>query len=278
MLLTSRVRRPCAALLAGALGASVAVAPVRAQTPVLPLSDLVNQPSDYAQRELLARGYVFTHSDQNGGKVWQYWWQSRDAVCARVAHVDGRATSIVGSSATDCNQRPGVSPPQTSSNANTGAAVAIGAAALLGIAALTHRSHERDQQKHQNEQQVAEFERGYRDGLYHQAYHDYNRSQAYVDGYNAGQQKRDVETRYRSPYGYHSGTAPYASLSDMTGMRASGLDADMQRRGFVTRGGYQANERAYATWWNGGTRQCVQVVTYQGRVEAVNPLVEGNCL
>jgi hypothetical protein len=71
---------------------------------------------------------------------------------------------------------------------NNATKAALAAAAIAGVAILAHRSHERDEEKHKNEQQTAEFERGYRDGLYHQTYHDYNRSQAYVDGYQAGQE------------------------------------------------------------------------------------------
>jgi hypothetical protein len=161
--------------------------PAWAQTPDLRLSDLVNQDSNYAQGELRNRGYVFIHADQRGSKLWQYWWKDRDNVCARVAHVDGRATSIVDVSPTDCNQYQ-QSSNQTqhaskSSGMSNAAKVAIAAAAIAGVAALAHRSHERDEQKHNNEQQVAEYERGYRDGLYHQPYHDYNRSQSDVDGY-----------------------------------------------------------------------------------------------
>jgi len=260
----------------GLLCASLAASPALAQAPVLPLSDLVNQGSDYAQRELGKRQYVFIHADNRGSKTWQYWWQNNDQVCARVAHVDGRATSIVSVSPTECNQQPSEQ-ARSSGGLSSGAKVAIGAAALLGVAALIHRSHERDNDKHNSEQQVAEYERGYRDGLYHQTYHDYNRSPSYVDGYNAGQQKREAETRYRSPSGYHSGNASYVSLTDLVGGRASNIDNVMRQRGFAPHGGYKSGDKAFATWWNASTRQCMQVIVSDGRVNAVNALVEGNC-
>jgi hypothetical protein len=261
----------------GFLCAALAVTPVLAQSPVLPLSDLVNQGSAYAQREMLKRNYVFTHAGQNGSKTWQYWWQNNDKVCARVALVDGRASSIVSVSPTECNQHP-THEERRSGGMSTGAKVAIGAAALLGVAALAHRSHERDESKHNNEQQVAEYERGYRDGLYHQPYHDYSRSQSYVDGYNAGQQKRDEETRYRSPHGHHSGHAAYVQLNDLIGARASGAEQGLGQRGFVSKGGYQSNNKAYGMWWNAATRQCVQTIVSEGRLQAINAIVEGNCL
>ena len=273
--LSPALQRATAALLCGAL----ATGPLQAQpaSPVGSLSDLVNQGWENTQRQLAARGYTYVHSDQRGSKQWQYWWIARDHLCARVAFVDGRASSIVEALPTDCNQQPAPEPSKDR-GMSTGAKVAIGAAALLGVAALAHRSHERDQAKHDNEQKVAEYERGYRDGLYHQPYHDYNRSQSYVDGYNAGQQKREAETSYRSPYGYHSGQVAYVNLNDLVGARASSADGEMRQRGFIDKGSYKSGSKAFGTWWNAGTRQCVQVVVSDGRLRSVTPIYEGNCL
>jgi len=281
------VSRTVNAPLAAVLCLALAMPTAWAQTPDLRLSDLVNQGSDYAQREMRNRGFVFIHADQRGAKLWQYWWNARDNVCARVAHVDGRASSIVDVSATDCNQypqtygQPAQQPaPQSgdSKGMSNATKAAIAAAAIAGVAVLAHRSHERNEEKHKSEQQTAEFERGYRDGLYHQPYHDYNRSQAYVDGYNAGQQKREAETSHRSPYGYHSGQAAYVPLNDLVGARAQYMDDDMRKRGFVNKGGYQSGNAAYSMWWNAGTRQCIQGVVSDGRIQSLNPIVEGNCL
>jgi hypothetical protein len=57
------------------------------------LSDLLNQDTHYAQRELPGRGHVFIHSNVKGRKTWQQWWQNRDSGYARVANVDGRTSS-----------------------------------------------------------------------------------------------------------------------------------------------------------------------------------------
>lgn len=279
-LLSKSLTAPLATLLC----LTLAMPPAWAQTPDLRLSDLVNRDSDYAQRELRNRGYVFIHADQRGSKLWQYWWQGSSGVCARVAHVDGRASSIVDVSPTDCNQYQPYQQSSTQSQQasssdgmSNAAKAAIAAAAIAGVVALAHRSHERNEDKHKDEQQVAEFERGYRDGLYHQPYHDYNRSQAYVDGYRAGQEKREAETSYRSPYGYHSGQAAYVSLNDLVGARATYMDDDMRKRSFVRKGGWQSGNSAYSLWWNAGTRQCIQGMVSNGRIQSLNPIVEGNC-
>ena len=275
-MMLNAIARALRAPLVGLLSASLSIGPALAQLPVATLSDLVNRDSNYAQRELQRRGYVFIHADQRGSKTWQYWWLPGPRECARVAHVDGRAISLVGVAIPDCNQQVEQASGD-SKGMSTGAKVAIGAAALLGVAMLVHKSHERDEQKHNDEQKTAEYERGYRDGLYHQPYHDYNRTQSYVDGYNAGQQKREAETSYRSNYGHHTGQASYVNLNDLVGARASSGDGEMQRRGFQTTGGYQAKGKSYTTWWNGNTRQCVKVVTHEGRFNSISPLHEGNC-
>jgi hypothetical protein len=55
------------------------------------------------------------------------------------------------------------------------------------------------------------------------------------------------------------------------------MDGEMQRRGFVNRGGNQSGGPAFSTWWNAGTRQCMQAVVSGGRVEGINSIYEGNC-
>jgi hypothetical protein len=166
------------------LSASLALGPAWAQVPMLDLSDLVNQGSDHAEREQRNRGYAFIYADPRGSKIGQYWWQSRDDVCA-------------------CG--------------------------------------------------------------------------AYVGGHNAGQQKRQAETSYRSPYGDHTGLAAYVPLNDLVGARASSMDGEMQRRGFMRHGGRHSGGQALSPSWNTGTRQCMQAVFADGRVRSISSLYDGNC-
>lgn len=50
------------------------------------------------------------------------------------------------------------------------------------------------------------------------------------------------------------------------------------QRGFVPKGGWQSGYSAYSMWWNGSIRQCIQGVVSDGRIQSLNPIVEGNCL
>ena len=66
---------------------------------------------------------------------------------------DGRYAEIDNVDESDCGQT------RKESGMSDGAKVAIGAAALLGIAALAHKSHHRDDRNY-NEEETADFERG----------------------------------------------------------------------------------------------------------------------
>jgi hypothetical protein len=261
--------------LTAVVAVALAVAPLPGQGQPVGFSDLVGQGDDYAAKELGWRGYVLTHSDSRDGSTWQYWWNASRKECARLAVSRGRVADVRTTDEHDCDQRSS----SGSQGLSDGAKVAIAAAAILGVAALAHKSHENDRNRaSQSPQDVAEFERGYRDGMYHQGYHNYNNRPEYRDGYEQGAGKRSAETSYRSPQGGHAGYAPYVNLQDLVGARASSADSDLRSRGFTDKGGYKASGRAYATWWNERTRQCVQSVTSDGRIERFESLYEGNCL
>jgi hypothetical protein len=259
---------------AGFVAAAMVAAPSASLAQPSDLADLVYQADEYASRELPARGYVLTHSDVRDHATWHYWWKSSTYQCARLTTSRGKVTDARLTDEHDCDQRSA-----GSAGMSDGAKVAVAAAAILGVAALAHKSHERDQQRsQQSPQDVAEFERGYRDGLYAQGYHNYNNRNEYSDGYRQGSDKRASETSYRSTSGKHSGYAPYVNVQDLVGARASSLEGEMRRRGFVDKGGYKSESRAFSNWWNASTRQCMQAVVGDGRVERINSLYEGNCL
>ena len=44
------------------------------------------------------------------------------------------------------------------------------------------------------------------------------------------------------------------------------------------KGGFKQGDRAFSMWWNGGTRQCLDMVVRKGRVERLESIIENNCL
>jgi hypothetical protein len=237
-------------------------------------TDLAYRDAGYASNQLSYRGYVLSHSaSAKDGAYWQYWWSHQRAQCLRIAVNRDQVTQVIRTDEHDCNQHV-----SGSSGPSKGAQVAIAAAAIAGVAALAHKSHESDKDRAaQSPQEVAEFERGYRDGMYHQGYHNYNNSRDYGAGYNKGTERRDAETSYRSSAGAHSGYAGYVNLIDLNGVRGSSAEDELRARGFASRGGYKEGNRSINTWWNGNTRQCVNVAVQDGRVANVSPIPDSNC-
>lgn len=77
--------------------------------------------------------------------------------------------------------------------AEKAAVAAVAAAALLGVAALSHHDgHYPDGVRYDEANDKAEFERGYRDGLHNSARNNYNNTQAYRNGYKSGLDERAI--------------------------------------------------------------------------------------
>lgn len=78
------------------------------------------------------------------------------------------------------------------------AAAAVVALGLLGIAAMAHHDdHYREGSKPQTAQEIADFERGYRDGLHNEAYNSVHSSAAYGNGFDAGHKERANRLAYK---------------------------------------------------------------------------------
>ncbi|UZJ40586.1 hypothetical protein OO006_09475 [Prosthecochloris sp. SCSIO W1101] len=77
--------------------------------------------------------------------------------------------------------------------AEEAAVAAVAAAAILGVAALSHHDgHYPDGVRYENSRDKAEFERGYRDGLHNAVRNNYNNTKAYRHGYKSGLDERDI--------------------------------------------------------------------------------------
>lgn len=223
-----------------------------AQTPNN-LSDLVNLRGRDAETQMENRGYSLFQTSRQGNSMITYWWNSRDKRCVRVRTYDGRFDQVRTVDNSDCNQRD--------NSGNKTAAVAVGAAALLGLAILASKSHHREDRNY-DARQTAQFERGFRDGLYNQPFHNYDNTDEYGKGYTKGVDQRRDETSYRSDYGMRGGSRPHVNVSDLPNHETSYTWGQLERRGFTL-----ANERTLAgnenqfLYWNSTTTQCVEVIS-----------------
>lgn len=188
-----------------ALSALLAAALVLQSLPVVAagandLRDVIGAKGRDGEPTLERRGYTHIDTAKSSTAAYSYWWHNADKACVRVTTRDGRYAEIINTDASDCGQT------RKETGMSDGAKVAIGAAALLGIAALVHKSHHRDDRDY-NEEQTADFERGYRDGLYNNSFHNYSNSREYNDGYSKGVDER----RHQSSYRWGNGNANYGA-------------------------------------------------------------------
>jgi hypothetical protein len=237
-----------------------------------PVTDLEGARAAGALEDMDRRGYVQTSSYKADGGSYTYWWNRDTKSCVRLLTRDGRIAATKTSTAQDCGQR------SSGGGGNDAAAAAIaGAAILAGVAALSHKSHHRNDQEYNDSQSYAEFERGHRDGLMAHSFADYNNSKQYRDGYQSGVNERGYQSGYRSDNRSYQ-TSSYRSVTpvyvdDLQGARASGALSDLESRGFRSVDSFQSGSNGAGTvWWNGRTRQCVQVITVDGHIDSVSDI------
>lgn len=244
------------------------LAAAQASTPA-DLADLVGARGRDGEGELQARGYFLNHVSKIGGVSYTYWWNSSARACVRVMTENGRYAKIKTAHGTDCNQY------SRHDKNDKAAAVAAGAAAILGLAVLAHKSHHRDDLDYDVDQTAA-FERGFRDGLYNMPFHNYGNSSEYSFGYTRGVEERRHQTSHRTDYGTRGGSHAHVNVSDLGDQETTYVWGQLERRGFQL-----AHERKLGggqfqwLYWNGKSGQCAEVisedtwVSYVGEASAV---------
>jgi hypothetical protein len=198
-----RLSRAIACLLAGTL--SLPSATVWAG-PADDLRDLVGAKGAGGEADLERRGYTHIDTNKSSSAAFSYWWNNQKSSCIRVTTKDGRCQTKKETGMSD------------------GAKVAVAAAALLGVAALAHKSHDRNDRNY-NDRQTADFERGYRDGLYNNSFNSRGAGGEYNDGYNRGVDERRQQSSYRYGQGndnYGSGWTRCASENDYCSIPGAG--------------------------------------------------------
>ncbi|RKS91387.1 hypothetical protein DFR51_0950 [Sphingosinicella microcystinivorans] len=235
------------------------------------VSDLVDARASSGESQLYARGYSLHHTSPGDDRNWGYWWNGSKKKCLSVVTMDGRYSAITEAPNSDCGHK--------ADNNAAGVAAAVGAAAIIGAVALSHKSHNHDDGNHySNSADEAEYERGYRDGLYNYSYHNYSRSNAYSDGYGAGTSQRGHEAPHRDGYAYAGGYAAYNGFGDVVGRNNADADDMLRSRGFAYFGKDTSDGSGHErTYWNARTKQCISVRTRSGSVYDAHSIKKKNC-
>lgn len=239
-------------MIAAAAASSLVATPVLAQK-ASALAGLNGAPAANAEDELRSLGFKNISSHRgSGGFVNSYWWNERGDNCVVVESRDGQVMTVNDATDQDCGHHKGD---------DAAAAVGVVAGAAILGALLSHKSHHREGRQY-DETQTPEFERGYRDGLYNGAYHNYNRNDAYAHGYEKGVEEREANLRHHNRRG---GYVQTARIDDLQGARAAGGMSELERRGFTQVDNFTSGNTRYSIQWKRDSRQCVQVTIAEGR-------------
>ncbi|MBB4858333.1 hypothetical protein HNO88_001652 [Novosphingobium chloroacetimidivorans] len=68
-----------------------------------------------------------------------------------------------------------------------------------------------------------------------------------------------------------------SDLSDLVGARGAGGESELQRRGYVFVRTQEGDDRKWSNWWNPARRQCVTVVTMNGRYDSITATPAPDC-
>jgi hypothetical protein len=256
-------------LCAAAATAAMVVVPVAAmaKTPGS-VRDLVGARGSSGQEQLEYRGFHLISGHTEYDSKINYWWNGNTKECIKVVTYDGNYQSIDQTTNADCNQKGG--------NGDKTAAIAVGAAALLGIAALASKSHHREDRDY-DERGMSDFERGHRDGLYGQAYHNYSRSDAYSNGYNSGVRERAGQTSYRGGYNQGGGYSAYAEFNDLQGQERNYATGQLSSRGFTQLDNKRTDQGRYMTYWRAASRQCLVINSRNGYIYSIESVSARTC-
>jgi hypothetical protein len=284
--LTARLMTACTAL-------ALACAPVAAAAKsASSLNDLVGAKAAGAESDMQSRGWVLTDGHKGNNAAYTYWWNPGRKDCVMATTRDGRYAAISDVTPADCNQKSG------SGGSRAAGAAAAGALIAALIVASSHKSGNHDDGQHYSDsQKEADYERGYRDGLHNSPYRVSGDKGSYSSGYDNGVQQRDRELAenrnndggYNSGYrnggsdsgnnGYNSGyrnggggSAEPADFNDLVGAKAAGVETDLQARGFRNVDGFDAGNGKGTIWWNSRTRQCLQMITADGRADSITDI------
>lgn len=232
------------------------------------LTYLNGQNAGSVTNTLEQRGFIYIDTNRtSSGYSHSYFWHSRDKNCVDVEVYGGNVMTINDAQPGDCNQ-------QGSDGAATAIAVGLGAALIGGL--IASRSHHRgEQDQNHNQQQRAEFDRGYTDGLHNASYHNYNNADEYSRGYEAGVDEREANLRHHQRRG---GYQEAAQWQDLIGSRAAGGMEELERRGFTQVDNFASGTARYSIQWRAASRQCLQVIVADGRLENITDIqTHSNC-
>ncbi len=245
---------------------------VQAQTP-RNLDDLVGARASSGERELEDRGYHHHKTMKIKDSAIGYWWNSRRGQCIAATTKDGRFSSIAEQPESMCGKDGHASNNDYDRGHHGGRGGDIDD--LVGMRA---RSGERELEDrgyhHRNTVKVKGNSIAYwwnprkqrciaattKDGRY----------DSIMD-----QPESMCDDKRADSGGDHHGRR--GNIDDLVGMRASSGERELRDRGYKFVYSRKGSGRIWANWWNRSTRQCITVVTMDGRYDSITDSPPADC-
>lgn len=67
------------------------------------------------------------------------------------------------------------------------------------------------------------------------------------------------------------------TLQSLVGLRGSSGEMELENKGFVSIDGHQGDGGVYTYWWNARDKNCISVLTADGRYQAIRDATNGDC-
>jgi hypothetical protein len=278
--------------------------PTLAAAPARGLGDLVGDNHGQSAKQLRERGFVRHSRDATGGTLVEHWWNDDRNRCVELTLRRGRVSTVENAAAWECGQQQTVTrrPRDLGRDRDDGwryeedSKEAYSRGYEDGLrragydrdevsddyedgyrAGRAARERQADNEGDLDEDRREAYERGYEDGLRRSGYDRDDVSDDYEDGYRAGKTAR--ERRYEGGDDDRDSRSR-RDLEDLVGDRASSANAELRRRGFDHLYSGKVKGEPVSSWWNGDTRQCIDVVLSEDgdRVEDIRQLGVDACL
>ncbi|BEV00229.1 hypothetical protein [Novosphingobium olei] len=245
--------------IAAAVAMAVQAMPVEAQAG-LPGSvrDLVGARAAGGEQEMTRRGFKEVHTSTSGSRKYGTWWNENTNECIVVTTYDGRYEALAVTNHEDCKKK---------GDGGKTAAIAIGAAALIGALAIAGSGH-----KDKDENYRRAYDRGYRDGYDGRRYDNYDNNSGYSDGYNEG--RRQSNRPGGGNWGGNGGSwnnngSGWVNVNDLVNRSTGQAWRELGFRGFRVRDDKYNRDERYATFWRQRSGQCIIV---RARYETVRSI------
>lgn len=254
--------------IAAALAMAVQTMPAAAAPLPGSVRDLVGVKAVSGEEEMSRRGFKQVHSDNSGSRKYGTWWNENTSECIVVTTYDGRYEALAVTQHEDCKKK---------GDGGKTAAIAIGAAALIGALAIAGSGHKDKDEKYQRE-----YDRGYRDGYDGRRYDNWNNTSGYTDGYNEGRrQSNRPGGNWGGNWGGNGGSwnngNGWVNMGYLVGQPMGRAWRDLDNRGFRVRDDKWNRGERYATFWRSRSNQCIIVRANYDRVNSVENTSPRTC-